>query len=126
MPQMPAEKPAGNGETLPAKADTPLASRHRTAQRMAPLLLRELGTGIEVKRMLAQPLYARDVLLVCDAMRGSELAALAEQFRAATRAEAEAEAAGQPGSSLWPDSSANPSSLWPKTWFRSSRQNKPK
>ncbi len=125
MPQTPTDKPGkAPAPAAPGKVDVPLASRQRIAQRMGQMLLRELGSSVEVKRMLAQPLYARDVLLVCDAMRGSELATLAEQYRAATVAEAEAEAAGQADSSLWPDSAA--SSLWPKTWFRNSRNSKPK
>ena len=53
------------------------------AEQMDGLLQRELGRGIDAYRMLAEPLYVRDVLLVCDAMPGSELASLARQFRAA-------------------------------------------
>jgi hypothetical protein len=56
----------------------------KIAEQMDELLQRELAQGIDPYRMLAEPLYARDVLLVCDAMPGSELAALARQFRAAT------------------------------------------
>lgn len=44
-------------------------------------LMRELGQGIDVERMLKQPRYARDVLLVCDACAGTELAQLAAQYR---------------------------------------------
>lgn len=47
-------------------------------------LMRELGQGIDMKQMLERRAYARDVLLVCDACRGTELAELARQFRAAT------------------------------------------
>jgi hypothetical protein len=54
---------------------------HRIAQRISLLLHVELGAGIEAHLMLGDPLYARDVLLVCDAHRGHELAALAGQFR---------------------------------------------
>lgn len=46
-------------------------------------LMRELGRGIDVEQMLAQPRYARDVLLVCDACRGTELAELAAAYRQA-------------------------------------------
>ena len=56
---------------------------HRIALRIDALLLTELGQGIEPQRMLTQPLYARDVLLVCDAHTGGDLAALAQHFRAA-------------------------------------------
>jgi hypothetical protein len=44
-------------------------------------LMRELGKGIDVEKMLQQPRYARDVLLVCDACRGTELADLANAYR---------------------------------------------
>jgi hypothetical protein len=44
-------------------------------------LMRELGKGIDVEKMLQQPRYARDVLLVCDACRGTELADLATTYR---------------------------------------------
>jgi hypothetical protein len=57
-------------------------TRQQIAHRIHLLLRRELGQGIEEARMLADPLYARDVLLVCDAMPASGLAALAQQFRA--------------------------------------------
>jgi hypothetical protein len=60
-------------------------------------LLREMGQGIDVEQMLNQPRYARDVLLVCDACRGTELARLAEQYRAAI-AELQSHArTGKPG-----------------------------
>jgi hypothetical protein len=56
----------------------------RIANRINLLLLRELSQGIDVKRLLASPLYARDVLLVCDALPGSDLASLAQHFRVAS------------------------------------------
>jgi hypothetical protein len=55
------------------------------ATRIHHFLVRELGRGIDVEKMLHQPRYARDVLLVCDACRGSELAELASSFREARR-----------------------------------------
>jgi hypothetical protein len=60
-------------------------SRLQLAKRIHQLLLREIGHAIEVERLLADPLYARDVLLVCDAVHGGELAALSSLFREATR-----------------------------------------
>jgi hypothetical protein len=58
------------------------ARRLRIANRIHLLLRRELGQGIDVRRMLAEPLYARDVLLVCDAHPpGSDLDSLARHFR---------------------------------------------
>jgi hypothetical protein len=56
---------------------------HRIASRIDALLRLELGQGIDGKRMLTEALYARDVLLVCDAHPGSDLAAMAHHFRAA-------------------------------------------
>jgi len=47
-------------------------------------LMRELGQGIDVKQMLGSALYARDVLLVCQAFPGSDLQRLGEQFRQAS------------------------------------------
>ena len=66
---------------------------------MHRLLRRELGQGIDEARLLAEPLYARDVLLVCDALPGPGLALLASQFR-------QAEAFGTP------DRSAGSSESW--------------
>jgi len=60
---------------------TPTPSRMQLAARMHSLLLRELGHGIDVEQMLNSERYARDVLLVCAAYKGSELAALAQQYR---------------------------------------------
>ena len=61
----------------------------KIAARMNGLLKNELGQGVVPARMLSEPLYARDVLLVCEAMRGSELAALAARFRRAVAADAD-------------------------------------
>jgi hypothetical protein len=59
----------------------------KLALRIDAGLLAVLGEGINAKRMLAQPLYARDVLLVCDALIGTELQALAVRFRQAAAPE---------------------------------------
>ncbi len=53
----------------------------RIANRIHLLLLKELGQGIDVRRMTRDALYARDVLLVCDARPGGDLASLAQHFR---------------------------------------------
>ncbi|MBP6765569.1 MAG: hypothetical protein KA141_11260 [Rubrivivax sp.] len=66
----------------------------KIADRINALLLRELRQGIDRQRMVAEPLYARDVLLVCEAFPGSDLASLAKHFRAAA-----AEVAETPSSS---------------------------
>ena len=58
-------------------------TRMQVATRIHFELLRELGQGVDIERMLQQPRYARDVLLVCDAYPGSELADLAMRFRLA-------------------------------------------
>ncbi len=54
--------------------------RLQLAHRIHLALMRELGQGIDVKQMLHSALYARDVLLVCQAYPGSELQALGRQF----------------------------------------------
>ena len=79
--------------------------RSALAHRMHLLLRRELGQGFDEARLLAEPLYARDVLLVCDALPGPGLAALARQFR-------QAEHERPPGradvpSDSWPPSAAD-------------------
>jgi hypothetical protein len=56
-------------------------SRAVTAARIDQMLRRELGHGIEAERLLADERYARDVLLVCDALRGTEAPGLARRFR---------------------------------------------
>jgi hypothetical protein len=53
------------------------------AERMDSLLRASLGCGVQPQRMLTDALHARDVLLVCDAHAGSELQALARDWRAA-------------------------------------------
>ncbi len=68
---MPAQEPV-----LPA---TP--SRLQIAQRVHQALLREIGHGIEIERLLGDERYGRDVLLVCDACPGNDLQALALLFR---------------------------------------------
>lgn len=67
----------------------------RIANRIHLLLLKELGQGIDVQRMVQQRLYARDVLLVCDARPGTDLASLAQHFRDTRAAAAQAPAAAQ-------------------------------
>ena len=62
---------------------TGLPARYAIAESIGRLLERDLGEGVDARRMLNDPLYARDVLLVCEAERGSELHALARQFRKA-------------------------------------------
>ena len=80
---------------------------------MHVLLLREFGQGVELQRLLEEPLYARDVLLVCDALRGSDLSVLAQQFRAAD--DVDADAAQGPN-----DADEHPS-IWPKSWIKAGR-----
>ena len=58
--------------------------RLQLATRIHYALLRETGIAIDVGRLLKQPLYARDVLLVCDACSGHDLRRLATAFRGAS------------------------------------------
>jgi hypothetical protein len=58
--------------------------RLQLATRIHFALLRELGQGVDVGRFLKHPLYARDVLLVCDACSGHDLRRLATAFRGAS------------------------------------------
>ena len=82
--------------------------RLQLATRIHYALLRELGHGIEIGRLLKQPLYARDVLLVCDACSGNDLPRLARAFRGAMQ---EAMEAGASGTSTFGLSKFNPSQL---------------
>jgi len=68
--------------------------RLQLATRIHYALLRELGQGIDVGRLLKHPLYARDVLLVCDACEGHDLRRLATAFRGASTLDAATGAAG--------------------------------
>ena len=61
--------------------------RLQIANRIHLMLARELGEGIEVSHLMRRPLYARDVLLVCDALEDTPLPDLARQFRDLTREE---------------------------------------
>jgi hypothetical protein len=74
-------------------------TRHcaKLAARMHQLLLAELGQGLDSRRMLAEPLYARDVLLVCEALRGSDGPLLARAWRRAAAAPDETTVHAQPG-----------------------------
>ena len=46
-------------------------------------LRHQLGEGVDAQRTVCDERYARDVLLVCDAMKDTDLPLLARQFRAA-------------------------------------------
>ena len=65
----------------------------KIARRMHLLLQREIGRGVDLQRMLRDPLYARDVLLVCQALPRTELPELAEFYRRAAACPDEAELA---------------------------------
>jgi hypothetical protein len=91
------------------------------AQRIDTGLKREIGAGVDLRRLLAQPLYARDVLLVCDALQGTELAALSAQFR---QAAAEPTGAGAAAAGWGTVSDFGPASKPPADaprWFSPSR-----
>ena len=73
--------------TLPA-----MHTRHclKIADRIHVLLVRELGQGLDRQRMVKDTLYARDVLLVCDALRQTDAPFLAQHFRRSAAAPEEA------------------------------------
>ncbi len=56
--------------------------RLQLAQRIHQVLVQAIDHAIEVERLLTDAHYARDVLLVCDALAGTEAPPLATQFRA--------------------------------------------
>jgi len=88
---------------------TPTSNRRlQLATRIHYALLRELDQGIDVGRMLKHPLYARDVLLVCDACNGNDLPRLAKAYRGAMQ---EAVDAGASGTSTFGLSALNGSQL---------------
>lgn len=88
---------------------TPTSNRRlQLATRIHYALMRELDQGIDVGRMLKHPLYARDVLLVCDACSGNDLQRLAKAFRGAMQ---EAIDAGASGSSTFGLSAFNGSQM---------------
>ena len=70
-------------------------TRHclKLADRIHRALVREIGQGLDRQRLLREPLYARDVLLVCDALHHSDLPDLARHFRRACAAKDDAEEA---------------------------------
>jgi hypothetical protein len=53
------------------------------ASRIDLQLRRHLGQAVDTYRAVSDARYARDMLLVCEAMQGTELPQLALQFRAA-------------------------------------------
>ena len=97
-----AETPTtGFGAQSMGEIMAPTMNRLQLGRRIHQLLVREIGHEIEVERLLAEPRYARDVLLVCDAVPGGELAPLADLFREATQL---AEGAGRvPGHTPQPN-----------------------
>ena len=60
-------------------------SRHclTIADRIHRALVREIGQGLDRQRLLRDALYARDVLLVCEALHHTDLPDLAQRFRLA-------------------------------------------
>jgi hypothetical protein len=105
----------------------------KLAQRIDTQLTLALGQGIDAPRMLADALYARDVLLVCAALgEEGELAALARRFRSAAHApNDEPEAPARPtsgfsasrflssffGSTFTPEGDAPALRPPPRRWF---------
>ena len=90
--------------------------RLQLATRIHYSLLREIAIGIDVGRLLKNALYARDVLLVCEACEGHDLRRLAIAFRAASAPAAAGvagDASGFGSSQAWSSSlaSAPPESI---------------
>ena len=71
------------------------------ATRIDLQLRQKLGMGVDTYRALTDERYVRDVLLVCDAMRGTGLPLLARQFRVAGKRMAQ-EAQRRPGHDAGP------------------------
>jgi hypothetical protein len=55
--------------------------RNLIASRIDLQLRRHLGQPVDTHRAVSDARYARDLLLVCDAMEGTELPQLAAEFR---------------------------------------------
>jgi hypothetical protein len=70
------------------------------AHRIDVQLRQHLGQGVDTCRALSDKRYARDMLLVCDAMTGTDLPLLARQFRVA--GERMAQEARRPGHDAGP------------------------
>jgi hypothetical protein len=56
--------------------------RHIIASRIDLQMRRHLGQVVDTLRAISDNRYAKDLLLVCDAMEGTDLPQLATQFRA--------------------------------------------
>jgi len=70
------------------------------AQRIDLKLRHLLGEGVDSQRTISDERYARDVLLVCEAMKDTDLPVLARQFRTAgEHMAAERRAGREPGPS---------------------------
>lgn len=74
--------------------------RTALANRIDLHLRQQLGHGIDPARALHDARYVRDVLLVCDALVGTDLPRLARQFRVA--GERMAQEARRPGQDTGP------------------------
>lgn len=59
--------------------------RLQIANRIHIDLMREIGQGVDLRQMLDSELYARDVLLVCQAFAGHELQQLGQAFARSIR-----------------------------------------
>jgi hypothetical protein len=57
--------------------------RHIIVSRIDLQLRRQLGQAVDAHRAVSDPRYAKDMLLVCEAMEGTDLPQLATQFREA-------------------------------------------
>ena len=88
------------------------------AARIDQLLVEQIDQGIDLARLVQEPRYARDVLLVCDACRGTELPQLAAEFR---RLSARSDEAPPGGHARQPTEWSNTSTGFGVTGFDASR-----
>lgn len=82
----------GDAQQQPARANSTMNAEPQPAMdilstpemldRINALVARATGVAVEADRMHTDALYARDVLLVCDALTDSDGPALAKRFRA--------------------------------------------
>jgi hypothetical protein len=85
----------------------------KIANRIDSLLQAEINHGIDPERMVADALYARDVLLVCKAIGSGELPELARMYRWAASAPPSDSTGNAPQGSTQARASESPSSTRP-------------
>jgi len=79
----------------------PMDPRTLIASRIDLHLRRQLGMRLDCHRALTDADYVRDVLLVCDAMHGTDLPSLAHRFRVAGEPRDQSSRNSSPPSATW-------------------------